>query len=401
MTPAYRSMMGARLREIRRAHHLSLQEVADKVGTSAAYLSQVESGKRALDRHSALLALADALGTSPDVVTALPVPAPGNGGVDSAIEAIRQALLAVGVRRPGGQVVPTETLRGRVAETVRAHQRGDRAGEAGAAIAALIRDLHSSIESGPGSTEPHELAVCCHALATLPWLRLAGAPVDLRLQAATLARRVALDAGTPSALGLAAWGGLSALLNAGFVDLAQAELDTIDVPPTGPESTQVAGMLALCRALVATVDSRPGDAAALFDQATELATHTGEDEALGVGFGPGTVRLWRMECLVDVGDYAPAAHIGSELHPLDHLPPLWQADYWVTYARALARLRGRRDPAARALRRAEQICPPRLYRDPFARDLIVELLARSGDAATPELRGLAQRAGVAGGRGGH
>lgn len=397
MARAYRSTMGTRLRRLRRAHRMSLRALAAAAGTSAAYLSQVESGKRALDRHSAIIALADALGTSPEVITALPVPAPGNGGIDSATEAIRQALLAVSLHRPGGRMADADVLRSRVDETVRGHRRGDRPGEVGRAIAELIRDLHSATESGSGGQELRELAAGFHARATLGWLRLAGAPVDLRLQAATLARRAAKAAGTTGALGQAACGGMSALLDAGLADLARAELDAIDVPATSPDSARLAGMLALCRGLLAAVDARPADAAELFGEAGQLAERTGEGDTFGMGFGPTAVGLWRMYGLLDAGGYAEAARIGADLRPLDRLTPLGQAGYWITYARALARLRGRRDDAVAALLRTEELCPPRLYRDPFARDLIVELLTRSpGGTALRELTSLARRADLPG-----
>ena len=51
--------------------------------------------------------------------------------------------------------------------------------------------------------------------------------------------------------------------------------------------------------------------------------------------------------------------------------------YWVDYGRALSRLRGRRDDAALALRRAEVISPNYLHRDPHARDTLGELLVRA------------------------
>jgi transcriptional regulator with XRE-family HTH domain len=387
--------MGTRLRAIRRAQGTSLRALAQTVGVSAAYLSQVESGKRALDRHSLIVILAEALGSSPDVFTALPVPAPGNGGIDSAIEAVRQALLAVGLHRPGGQVVALDSLRARAAATVTEQRRGERLGEVGTATAELIRDLHSSIDADPDPAASRDLAVRFHTHATLDWLRVVGAPVDLRLEAANAAHRVARDLATPAALGLAAYGGLSAMISAGLLDLARTELDAIDMPATDAESTQLAGMLALCGGLLAAMDSRPDESAAAFDQAAQLAERTGEGDASWMGFGPATVALWRMSGLLDMGHYRQAAHIGVALHPLDPLPPLGQADYWVSYARALARMQSRRDHAVQALLRAEEISPHRLYRDPFARDLIAELFTRSrGAAADRELHDLARRAGV-------
>ncbi|MGH3672738.1 MAG: hypothetical protein ACRDSH_19255 [Pseudonocardiaceae bacterium] len=58
---------------------------------------------------------------------------------------------------------------------------------------------------------------------------------------------------------------------AGAVDLAHAELDSVTVPTTTPESMQLAGMLALCRAFLAMADSRPGVVDAPLDTAAELA----------------------------------------------------------------------------------------------------------------------------------
>lgn len=389
--------MGRRLREIRRARGKSREAVAGLVGISPSYLSQLESGKRALDRHCLIVALADAVGTAPPELTRLPVPAPGNGGIDAATEAVRQTLLAVGHDRPGGQILPVQTLRVRITAMMDAHGRCDAPGETGTALAGLIRDLHSSITAGRDVAELLDLAVLLHAQVSVGWLRMVGAALDLRSQAAGLARRAAQDRDTPAALGLAVWGGLYVMITAGEFGLARAELDAVNVPTTSPESTQLAGMLALSRSLLAAVGSRPGDVAAAFEQATELAERTGEGNAYGMGFGPTTVGLWHMYGRLEAGDYEQAAGIGAGLHPQAHLPPLAQADYWVTYARALARARGRRGDAAVALRRAEQICPYRLPRDPFATGVIAELIARArDDAAGRELRAMAYRAGLAG-----
>lgn len=102
-----------------------------------------------------------------------------------------------------------------------------------------------------------------------------------------------------------------------------------------------------------------------------------------------------MDRLLDVGDYAQAVRIGAGLHPEVHLPPLEQADYWVTYGRALARVRDRCDDAVAALHRAEEISPYRLYRDFFATEVLVELVAPSReDSLGRELRGMAHRAGL-------
>ncbi len=126
-----------------------------------------------------------------------------------------------------------------------------------------------------------------HANATVGWLRVAGASIELREQAAELATRAAEARDTPEARGLAVWGGLHVLVAAGAIDLARDELDSVSVPTRTPEGMQLAGTLALCRSFLAAVDSRPADMDAPLEYAAELAQRSGEINAYGLGFGPG------------------------------------------------------------------------------------------------------------------
>lgn len=175
-------MVGRRVRQLRKARDKSLEVVAGLAGISAGHLSRIERGERALDRHSLIVALADALEVSPSDLTRLPVPAPANGHTDSAINAVRQALMAVGQHLPGGQVLPVRVLRARLTAIVDAHCTHVRPGDVGAALPALIRDLYSSIEAGRDVAELLDLVVLLHTQVTVGWLRVVGAPLDLRWQ---------------------------------------------------------------------------------------------------------------------------------------------------------------------------------------------------------------------------
>lgn len=387
--------IGARLRQIRRARDKSLRVIAGLTGMSTTHLWRIEHGERALDL-SEITALADALQIAPSELIKLPIPAPANGDTDSAIKAVRRALRAVSHGRPGGQVVPVDTLRARVMTVVADHIRCDREHQVGAALPALIADLHTSIVAGRDTAELLDLAVSLHVGATTGWLRVAGADLDLREQAVLLGRQAAQDRDTPTALGLATWGGLHVMLIDGATDLALAELDTATVPTNSPESMQLAGMLALSRSLVAAADHRATDVAAPLELASELAERTGEGNAYWMGFGPTNVGCWRLAAAVEIGDHERAAAIAERLHPQRHPHRGSQALYWVQYGRALSRLRGRRDDAFRALRRAELISPHQVQRDPLARDVLGELLARThrDSPVRRELRRMAARAGL-------
>jgi transcriptional regulator with XRE-family HTH domain len=386
--------IGQRLRRVRLARGKSLAVVAGLAGISKQYLSMLETGKRALDSVQLIAALADALEISPTELTRLPVPAPFNGATDSAVEAVRSAVTAANRNRPGGEVHSVAVLRDRVTATLDAHYQC-RETDVGAMLPSLIRDVHTSIGAGRDVTELLELAVLLHAGATVAWLRVAGATLDLRSEASLLALRAAQERDTPTALGLAAWGGVYVMLTGGDFDLAQAELDAVTVPTNTPESMQLAGTLALCRSVVASADSRPGDMDAPLELAGELAGRVGEGNAYWLGFGTHAVGQWHMFAAREAGDNERVVRIAETLRPDVNADRSREADYWVNYGRALSRLRGRRGDAVRAFHRAERISPRHVHRDPFVREALGELLVRSRrDAADRELRGLAHRAGL-------
>jgi hypothetical protein len=101
-----------------------------------------------------------------------------------------------------------------------------------------------------------------------------------------------------------------------------------------------------------------------------------------------------MAAALEIRDYERAATIAEGLNPKAHPSRERRATYWMDYGRALARLRGRQDDAVKALRIAEELFPMRVLRNPFARDVIGELVTRSRrDLVGRELRGMAYRAG--------
>jgi len=388
-------IIGRRLREIRQARRKSLRVVAGLAGISAAHLSRLETGERALDRGSLIVALANALEIAPSELTRLPVPAPGNGETDAGIEAVRLALMAVIHGVPDGQVRPVEALRARVAATIDALCRCEREREVGAVLPGLIRDLHATVAAGRDVAELLSLTVWLHTQATVSWLSITDAPVDLRSQALTVARHAAGDHGTAITAGLVAAATARVGLAAGAFDLARAVLDTVTVPTNNPEAMQLAGFLALRHSVVAAADGRLGDVDASLAYAKELGERTGEGNAYGLGFGPVKVGLYRMAGLLEIGDSERAVGVAEGLTPEAHVNRSGQAAYWADYGRALAQMRGREQEAVTALRRAELISPHRIQRGPVIREALADLLTRvRRDAVGRELQGMAYRAGL-------
>lgn len=386
--------MGRRIRQIRQARGKSLRVVAGLAGISASHLSRIENGQRALDSRSLTVALANALRISPSELTRLPLPAPVNGDADAAVDAVRRALMAVARDHPHGNVATVDELSARV-RLLLTDARQCRQAAVGAALPALIADLHTSIDNGRDVAALLDLAVILHAQGSHAWLRVMGAPLDLRSQAALLARQAAQRRDKPDALGVAAWVDALVTLAAGDFALAQHGLDAVTVPTSSPETTQLAGMLALCTSLVAAADQRTADADAALEHAEELAQRTGDGNAYWLGFGPVNVGLWRMAAILESGDHERVVAVAESIHPEAHPNRSRQAAYWVDYGRALAQLRGRRDDAVLAFRRAETVSPFHTLRNPFVLDTLAELVARARrDALGRELRGLAYRAGL-------
>lgn len=152
---------GGRLRQIRYARGKSLRVIAGLAGMSKSHLSQLERGERALDSRSETVALANALGIAPSDLTELPIPAPGDGHTDSAIEAVRRALMAVNHDHAEGQVLPVDALRERVAALVGAVSIGDQE-LTGSGLPVLIRDLHTTTAAGRDVPELLDLTVLLH-----------------------------------------------------------------------------------------------------------------------------------------------------------------------------------------------------------------------------------------------
>jgi transcriptional regulator with XRE-family HTH domain len=385
--------IGHRLKRIRQSRKMSLRTVAGLAGISAGHLSRIERGERALDRRSVTVGLARALKISPSELTALPVPAPADGNSDASISAVRHALMAVSAGQPEGQVQPVDQLAHRAAHVDKADYS-----LRGALYPALIADLHTTLADAHLTRTEHaallRVAVMLYARNLSNFLGNVGAPLDLRWQLRLLARDAANELNDALLCGVVSWTTVLLMLNSGAFHLASRELDATTVPTDTDEGLQLDGMLALSRSLVAASTHRPAEVSASLDHAAEVAQRTGQGDAFRLGFGPANVGLWRMASALESNEPDETVRVAEELRPAEHPSRERRATYWTDYGRALARVR-RRDDAVRALRRGEMLMPARVQRNPFAREVLAELMPHSkDDAVGRELRGMCYRAGL-------
>ncbi|MGH3718847.1 MAG: helix-turn-helix domain-containing protein [Pseudonocardiaceae bacterium] len=389
--------IGRRVRALRKARDKTLEVVAGLVGTSTATLSRIETGKLPLDNLTMIVALANALEIAPSELTRLPVPAPANGHTDSTTEAVRLALDAIDVERPGGVVLPLAVLRDQVAQIHR-QRRACRFAEVATDLPGLIRNLHTTLATGTDHAELLDLAVYLHVHVTRFWLIEAVAPDDLLRRVAFLARRLAQKRDEVTTLAFASFAVADVLLCGGAFELGQAETDSITLPPTTAGTAGLVGQVAALHAHAAQLNGRPGDVVAAFESAAVLAERfgtVGETDSVGYLFGPVDLAMCRMGQALEADEPDQAAGIARGVDPERHPFPVNRTAYWIHYGRALSRLRGRRDEAVMALRTAEDLFPTRVRRDPRVREVLAGLLTRvRRDTVSQELRRMAFRAGL-------
>ncbi|MGZ3141707.1 helix-turn-helix domain-containing protein [Lentzea chajnantorensis] len=388
------SDIGRRLRQVRHARRKSLAVVAGLAGISPSYLSRLESGARALDRRSLIVALADALEVAPSEITGPGVVSPGELDEDRSLNAVRLALLAAGMGEPRGEALPVEVLTRRVTALLKAQQECQYA-RVGDALPALVRDLHTTVQAGRDVEPVLRLLALTHVQGTQAWLTDIGANLDLGWQAVLLAQQAAARTDDPLSHAVSAFGTAFGLMGAGAFDLAAQALAVPGLGTGTKEAAEATGMIALTASLTAAARGDAAEREAALAHAADLAAHTGEGNALWFGFGPSNVGVWRMSVALEAGDHAEAARIATTVVPAALPSPTRRAAYWRECGRALAHLPRRHEEAVLVLRRAEQLSPARIHRHPFMRSVLAELLTKvKRDSVVRELRGMAHRAGL-------
>lgn len=394
MTDDPANAVGHRLRQIRHARKKSLRAISGLAGISTSYLSRLESGNRALDRRSLVVALANALEVAPSEITGAAVAPPGQSDEDRSLNGVRLALLSVSMGEPQGEVVPLDGLQARVTELLD-HQKGCDFVEVGQALPSLVRDLHTTLAAGREVEALLRLVTLTHVQGTQAWLMDVGASLDLGWHAAALAKGAAERVDDPLTHAVSAFGTAFGLMGAGAFDLASRTVSATNPGTATSEAMQAAGMLSLTSSLLAAARADGSARSAALDHAADLAAHTGEGNALWFGFGPSNVGVWQMSVALEAGDHVEAARIATTVNPGALPSPTRRSAYYREYGRALARLPRRTDDAVMMLRRAEAISPTRIRRHPFMRSILAELMTKvKRDSIGRELRGMAYRAGL-------
>jgi tetratricopeptide (TPR) repeat protein len=183
-------------------------------------------------------------------------------------------------------------------------------------------------------------------------------------------------------------------------ELSIAAVDELRPHMADRSVQQLAGMLHLNSALASATLGETERTAEHLREARQLAHRAADRQGAGfaqLSFNPTNVGFWEISLTREQGDAGKAVELAEKLRPEQVKSWPRQAAYFTDLGRALAAQKGRREDAALALVRAEQLSPVSVRANVWVRESVTDLLRRvkRDDMPGRELRGLAYRMGLA------
>jgi transcriptional regulator with XRE-family HTH domain len=394
--------IGERIAIYRHRRGISQAVLAGLVGRSESWLSQVERGARSVDRLSVLIDMAKVLKVDVATLTGQPFRLGPNGGPElDQTDAIRRAVLAYhGPADEPRSGVELDAIERAVNEAQVLYQQAHYA-QVGRLAPLMIRQAEAAAKStrGPDERRAQALLASTYHLVTALLSRCG----DTELGWITADRAIAAAQRAEDrelvAVGLYRLGHV--MTRAGRVDdasdiAASAAVAAGIADSASPAAISLRGSLALIGAIAAARQDDRREALGLLRQAGQLADHLGNDRNdHWTAFGPTNVRIHAASAAVELGD-PDEAMIHGETVEVDALAPsLLGRRSQVHIDLAWAYGQRRNDPATvLSLLEAERIAPEAIRFNVVARELLRECLKRERRAATPGLRGLAERVGI-------
>jgi len=388
---------------------MSQAELAAEIGRTASWLSQVERGIQPVNRLPVLRLIADALGVSratlrPDLpeLDAPPVPDADEARPND----LDQARLLL-----SGHPVPEVLLSGEnpvshaslpelraAVDHVWELTHADKFAELSGAIGPLIPRLERAVRTAPSKDRTELWQLLGRTYQALAAAFVRQDEPDAAWVAADRSIRAAEQSGQPLQVCAGIYRLAQAFVRLKRLDQAEHAATTAANALTRYVSThddpQALSVLGALHLQLATVHAKAGDrtrAKGEIGLARDVARRMGQDRNdFNLEFGPTNVEIQAVSSAVELGDAGEAIDLGEGLDSTS-LSVERQARLLMDLGRAYAQ---RRQPgeALEYLLRAEQLAPEMITTHVAARDTIKELMLVAGRAASPELRGLAERA---------
>jgi transcriptional regulator with XRE-family HTH domain len=394
---------GARIARARRRRGLSQAVVAGLVGRSESWLSQVERGTRTIDSHAVLTRLAAVLRVEVEELTG-----DRSGGLEhmyAPTAQIEQAMmgydaLATSISKsPAGNGSSPEHLQARARGAYERYQ-ATRYDDTGRVLPALIREAEAASRvAGVGDPGMCAVRVLVYDTAAA-LLNRVGEPA-LAWAAADRALSAAEQAGDPVLTAMCAWRMSYVVTSRSHpgqaLELAMSAAAAMEprMRRPSPDSLSVYGALHLAAVTAAAALYDRATVTALLGKARDIAGRTGDANHMGTAFGHVNVSIHAIAAALQLGDPRAAIRTGEGL-PLMALPVGLtgrRAQLSLDMARAYA-MRKQDAAAVNILLDAERLSPQLVRYDARTRDVLMTMLRREHRPSTPELRPLAQRAGV-------
>jgi transcriptional regulator with XRE-family HTH domain len=385
--------IGARIRYWRRRRNGMTQAVlAGLAGVSQSYISQVEAGRKGIERRSTLVAIAAALQVSVADLLDRPGEAtdPTYQRANAAVPALRVVLAEIvegEIEAPGRG--PDEM------DAALAHLSHLRAGARYAEMAVALPDI---LRDAAGYGRRYLARVGYDVGDVLKSLGYR----DLALSAARVAVAAALEAEDPAWTGATRYFYTLALpMEAPRLSAKVATRTLVELHANAaePRTRQMLGQLHLSAALASAADRRADDAAGHLAEADREARSLG-DPVDGIGFnlmcfGPTNVGLWRMTLAGELAEPGRVVEIARELNPNRLKIADRHYSYWISLGRALAHTGKTDREALVAFINAERSAPVAFSRNQAARDSVVSMVLRARRRSVAEdLRVMARRLGI-------
>ncbi|MFI6639635.1 helix-turn-helix domain-containing protein [Streptomyces sp. NPDC050504] len=408
MSSERRRAFGRRVAELRGQRGLTQIELAARIGRTASWMSQVERGIQPVNRLDVLRLLADGLGVSLQILqpeaTGSAEPGPADGSTPSDLDQAR--LLISGHAALDVLLIPREDTRPELLSELREEvdeiwelTHAGRFAELSASLGLLVPRLERATRTTSAADQQ-----TAHSLLARTYQALAAAFVrqdegDAAWVAADRAIRQSELAGDPLGVFVGVFRLVHAFVRLQHLDQAEhaaatalnalaphAEPDT-----TPPEELSVLGSLHLALALVHARAGERTSARSQVDKARAVAARIGaERNDFNLEFGPANVEVQAISTAVDLGDAGEALDLAKNFNS-EPLSAERRSRLLLDVGRAHAQ-RHQGGDALECLLRAEEISPDLIRGHVAARNVIRELMLLEGRGASPELRGLAERA---------
>jgi transcriptional regulator with XRE-family HTH domain len=396
--------IGERVAAYRRRRGISQAALAGLVGRSESWLSQVERGLRSVDSLSVILDLSRVLRVEPQQLIGRPWQLAPNGGLHAdGLDEVRSFFTRYEdlLEPQPADSLDLAQLRVDIATAHRTYQ-----GARYEAVIGQIAPMLASVDRahrGMHTGQVPELTlgyVSAYVVAAKLLTKLGAS--DLALLAADRAANRAMESDSQVARGMAAYQVVCALLRADRSDDAEhlaakmAEQVQAGARSDQPTLVSVAGALWLIAAVIAARRMDRDEAWARLNRAEQLAGLLGEDaNHAWTAFGPTNVKLHRISVATEMGDAGEAVRLAADVDTTAMPEGLTSRRAQVHLDLAWAQAQRKRDAEATLhLMEAERTAPEAVRYNVIVRELVREMLARSGRSQTSALTGLATRAGV-------